>query len=322
MLSQLLISLAHLVLSKTDRSTFLTVYCQSPSTRYHHRDRLLILKSPVQIPWQWPWSQPDRTLRHLSVFLPAVAAVPKLLYDYWHRLLCRPRGNYCCCESVAVSVLLSWSCRNSHSAPWPKINVLITELPELTHRQTNMSQHTEKWYVTSYLMFSIPKCYTNTTCQSITHHYILYTIKVVYCQGDMFRPFSGHLQALWENRYKSYLYFNAMWDPKCCKHLGSHNAYFYIAYSVHYDEVNKSLNTNKCTILQFMGRPASWSSGQNLTTNHEVPGSIPGSTMGIFLEGKDSRSDHGLGRLVEFRFKAPPGTTSSSITTHTSSGTT
>ena len=42
--------------------------------------------------------------------------------------------------------------------------------------------------------------------------------------------------------------------------------------------------------------------------------------MGIFLEGEDSRGDHGLGRLVELRFKAPPGTTSSSITTHTSSG--
>ena len=27
-----------------------------------------------------------------------------------------------------------------------------------------------------------------------------------------------------------------------------------------------------------------------------------------------------MGRLVEFRFKAPPGTTSSSVTTHTASG--
>ena len=60
-----------------------------------------------------------------------------------------------------------------------------------------------------------------------------------------------------------------------------------------------------------------WS--ESLTTNHEVPGSIPGSTVGIFLEGEYSRGDHGLGRLVEFRFKAPPGTTSSSITTHTPS---
>ena len=41
--------------------------------------------------------------------------------------------------------------------------------------------------------------------------------------------------------------------------------------------------------------------------------------MAIFLEGEDSRDDHGLGRVVEFRFKAPPGTTSAYITTHTPS---
>jgi len=34
-------------------------------------------------------------------------------------------------------------------------------------------------------------------------------------QCDMFRPLVGHLQALWENRSKSYLYFSASWDPKC-----------------------------------------------------------------------------------------------------------
>ena len=61
-----------------------------------------------------------------------------------------------------------------------------------------------------------------------------------------------------------------------------------------------------------------WS--ESLTTNHEAPVSIPGSTVGIFLEGEDSRGDHGLGRLVEFRFKAPPGTIFSSVTTHTPSG--
>jgi len=42
--------------------------------------------------------------------------------------------------------------------------------------------------------------------------------------------------------------------------------------------------------------------------------------VGIFLEGEDSHGDHGLGRLLEFRFKVPPGTTSSCITTHTPSG--
>jgi len=40
----------------------------------------------------------------------------------------------------------------------------------------------------------------------------------------------------------------------------------------------------------------------------------------MFLEREDSRGDHGLGSLVEFRFKAPSGTTSFSITTHTPSG--
>jgi len=75
----------------------------------------------------------------------------------------------------------------------------------------------------------------------------------------MFRPLLGHLHALWENRSKSYLYFNALWDQKCvqtvlyeceihkfvyigicvavlrishsydtvCTHLGSHNALKY-----------------------------------------------------------------------------------------------
>jgi len=35
----------------------------------------------------------------------------------------------------------------------------------------------------------------------------------------MFRPLLGHLQALWENRSKRYLYFNALWDPKCLQIL-------------------------------------------------------------------------------------------------------
>ena len=39
-----------------------------------------------------------------------------------------------------------------------------------------------------------------------------------------------------------------------------------------------------------------------LPTNHEVPGSIPGSTVRIFPEGEDSRGDHGLGRF--FRVSA------------------
>jgi hypothetical protein len=31
----------------------------------------------------------------------------------------------------------------------------------------------------------------------------------------MFRPLLGHLQAAWGNISKSYLYFSALWDPKC-----------------------------------------------------------------------------------------------------------
>jgi hypothetical protein len=37
---------------------------------------------------------------------------------------------------------------------------------------------------------------------------------------------------------------------------------------------------------------------------------------GFFLEGEDSHGDHGLGRLVEFRFKAHPGTSYSYNTIH------
>ena len=37
---------------------------------------------------------------------------------------------------------------------------------------------------------------------------------------------------------------------------------------------------------------------ESLPTNHEVPVSIPGFTVGIFPEGEDSRGDHGLGRTL------------------------
>ena len=85
----------------------------------------------------------------------------------------------------------------------------------------------------------------NTACQSITQHFVFICNKnsivratcfdlykvifrpsgktdpratyismpfgIVYCQGDMFRPLLGHRQAVWENRSKRYLYFNAIW---------------------------------------------------------------------------------------------------------------
>jgi hypothetical protein len=38
--------------------------------------------------------------------------------------------------------------------------------------------------------------------------------------------------------------------------------------------------------------------------------------MGCFLEEEDFHSDHGLGSLVELRFKAPPCTSYSYITIH------
>jgi hypothetical protein len=37
---------------------------------------------------------------------------------------------------------------------------------------------------------------------------------------------------------------------------------------------------------------------------------------GFFLEGEDSHGDHGLGSVVELRFKALPGTSYSYITIH------
>jgi len=66
----------------------------------------------------------------------------------------------------------------------------------------------------------------------------------------------------------------------------------------------------------FRPSPGSWSSDHPLPTNHEVPVWIPGSTVGIISEEEDSCGGHGLGRVVEYRFKGPPGTTSFSITTH------
>ena len=49
-------------------------------------------------------------------------------------------------------------------------------------------------------------------------------------------------------------------------------------------------------MLYISRRPASWS--ESLTTNHEVPGLIPGSTVGIFLEGEDSLVDQPRGVVV------------------------
>jgi hypothetical protein len=64
-------------------------------------------------------------------------------------------------------------------------------------------------------------------------------------------------------------------------------------------------------------RQASWSSGQSfwlLIMRFRVR--FPVLPWGFFLEGEDPHGDHGLGSLVESRFKAPPGTSYSYITIH------
>ena len=48
----------------------------------------------------------------------------------------------------------------------------------------------------------------------------------------MFRRLLGHLQAIWENRYKSYLYFNALWDPKCLQVLCYMNVKYIYLYKL------------------------------------------------------------------------------------------
>ena len=66
---------------------------------------------------------------------------------------------------------------------------------------------------------------TNTTCQSTTQPFILCTIKIVYCQGDMFRLLLGHLQVLWEKQIQE-LCFNALWDPTMHWNIDSYWIYF------------------------------------------------------------------------------------------------
>ena len=73
--------------------------------------------------------------------------------------------------------------------------------------------------------------------------------------------------------------------------------------------------------VKFLFWSAFWSSGQSfwlLIMRSRVR--FPVLPWEFLLEGEDSRGDHGLGRLVDFRFKAPPGNTSSYINTHTPSG--
>jgi hypothetical protein len=63
--------------------------------------------------------------------------------------------------------------------------------------------------------------------------------------------------------------------------------------------------------------PASWSSCRSfwlLIMRSRVRFQVL--PWGFFIEGQDSHGDHGLGSLVELRFKVPPGTWYSYITIH------
>jgi hypothetical protein len=73
----------------------------------------------------------------------------------------------------------------------------------------------------------------------------------------------------------------------------------------------------KWNVVYKKNRPASWSSGHSfwlLSMRSRVR--FPVLPWGIFLEGEDPHGDHGLGSSVEFRFKAPPGTSYSYIIIH------
>jgi len=48
---------------------------------------------------------------------------------------------------------------------------------------------------------NVVTCKYNVSVNNTTIY--LCIINIVYCQGDMFRPLLGHLQALWENRFKT-----------------------------------------------------------------------------------------------------------------------
>jgi len=65
------------------------------------------------------------------------------------------------------------------------------------------SKHVVAW---NKLIVKQKSCASSWLISEIKN-FLLYTIKIVYCQGDVFRPLLGHLQALWEHRSKSYLYF-------------------------------------------------------------------------------------------------------------------
>jgi hypothetical protein len=74
----------------------------------------------------------------------------------------------------------------------------------------------------------------------------------------------------------------------------------------------------KCARSDFLtAGPTSFSSGHSFWLLIMRSGiRFPVLRWGFFLEGEDPHGDHGLSSLVEFRFKAPPGTSYSHITIH------
>jgi hypothetical protein len=93
------------------------------------------------------------------------------------------------------------------------------------------------------------------------------------------------------------------------------NSTLYVGQHVWKDAVHYAMASSKIVLRVLFKWPAWWSSGQSfwlLIMRSRVR--FPILPWGFFREGEDPHGDHGLGSLVEFRFKAPPGTSYSYIT--------
>jgi len=119
---------------------------------------------------------------------------------------------------MAVSVLCQWGgglrTRHCHfysrgaEEKWAvKFGVPVTMTTSESGMCVHTASHTTKWLSSTGSVLphdfyppqdvvTISSFNINTTRQSVTQHFILYTIKIVYCQGDMFRPSLDHLQAV------------------------------------------------------------------------------------------------------------------------------
>jgi hypothetical protein len=110
------------------------------------------------------------------------------------------------------------------------------------------------------------------------------------------------------------LYFPTCYRPRCTVWSSINLNVLFITLLLHETNKNKHIG---CFIIRPCDQPASWSNGQSfwlLIVRSRVR--FPVLPRGFFVEGEDPHGDHGLGSLVEFRFKAPPGTSYSYITNH------